>query len=299
MKILITGGSGLIGSHFVNTYIDKYQFDILSRQGSGCAHLFTSAKTLTFIKNIEQKSNLNEYDAVINLAGEPIVDKRWTTKQKRKICQSRWKLTHHLSKLINDSTSPPATFISGSAVGFYGRQGDDEINESFTKVYPEFSHRVCKIWEDKAKLAQAKTHVCLLRTGIVLDPKKGALSKMLPAFKCGVGGKISHGNQYMPWIHIQDMVRAIDFLLTNPSSEGVYNVTAPTPVTNKEFSKTLAQTLHRPDFATVPAFALKLLMGESADLVLYGQNAIPHHLLKEKFEFKFPTLEPALQDLLS
>ena len=295
MNILITGGTGLIGSAFINKFKHKYRFDVLSRQRSSALKILKNQNIINHLSDIE---SLDKYDAVINLAGEPIVNKRWSKAQKIRICQSRWQLTNKLSKMFNDASSPPHTFISGSAIGFYGRQRDDEIIEEHQDVYPEFSHRLCKVWEDKAKLAQQKTRLCILRTGVVLDKNKGALAKMLPAYKFGLGGRLSTGNQYMAWIHIDDMVNAIEFLLTNKDCSGEFNVTAPKPVTNKEFSQTLATQLHRPNVATMPAFVLRMLFGEMADLLLYGQNVIPKKLLDNEFEFQYPTLDKALNNLL-
>ncbi|WP_068545145.1 TIGR01777 family oxidoreductase [Thalassotalea crassostreae] len=295
MNILITGGTGLIGSAFINKFKHKYNFDVLSRPNSGALQLLKNVKIINHLSDIE---SLDKYDAVINLAGEPIVNKRWSKAQKIKICQSRWQLTNKLSKMFNDASSPPHTFISGSAIGFYGRQRDEKIIEEYTDVYPEFSHRICKVWEDKAKLAQKKSRLCILRTGVVLDKHKGALAKMLPAYKFGLGGKLSRGIQYMSWIHIDDMVNAIEFLLTNEQCYGEFNMTAPKPVTNKEFSQTLATQLHRPNVATMPAFVLRLLFGEMADLLLYGQNVIPKNLLDNDFKFQYPTLDKALNNLL-
>ncbi len=299
MNILITGGTGFIGSSFIRKYQDKHHFTVLTRNPDKLAEIFGHRRNITALEKLYPRTDLNDFDAIINLAGEPIVNKRWTLKQKRKICQSRWKLTNKLSKLINDSTNPPRVFISGSAVGFYGRQGEEPITESFKQIYQEFSHRVCKVWEDNARLAKDKTRLCILRTGIVLDAKQGALKKMLPIYRCGLGGKLSHGQQYMPWIHIEDMIDGIDFLLDNTLCEGEFNFTAPNPVTNKEFSRTLANTLNRFDIAPVPAFALRLLMGECADIILYGQNAIPERLQQHKFTFTYPSLDKALANLLN
>ena len=298
MKIFITGGTGLIGSAFINEFQSDYQFDVLTRHPNHSNGHFNDNKNITFINDIKQLTDLNDYDAVINLAGEPIVNKRWSTLQKRAICQSRWQLTNTLSKLINDSTSPPKTFISGSAIGYYGRQGAEPIDEQFVGFHPEFSHRICKVWEEKASLAQNKTRLCIMRTGIVLDKQNGALKKMIPAYKLGLGGRLSHGNQYMSWIHIEDMIQAINFLLNNNDCQGHFNLTAPTPVTNKEFSHTLAQTLNRPNLATMPAFVLKILLGEMSDLLLFGQNVVPAQLLAQQFKFKHPNLKPALEHLL-
>ncbi len=298
MKILITGGTGLIGSAFINKFQHKYQFEVLTRQETPLSCFANPTKNINIINSLSHLKNLDDYDAVINLAGEPIVNKRWSQKQKHLICQSRWQLTEEISKLIIDSSQPPKTFISGSAIGFYGRQGDIEIDEEFTDVHPEFSHEICKLWEEKAGLANDKTRLCIIRTGVVLASHGGALSKMLPAYKWGLGGKLSHGQQYMSWIHIDDMLNGIDFLLNQTSCRGIFNFTAPSPVTNAEFSKTLAATLNRPNLATMPEFVLKLLFGEMSDLLLFGQKVIPKKLLAQHFHFNYPQLAGALDQLL-
>ena len=299
MKILITGGTGLIGSAFINKYQSKYKFDVLTRQKTAVQCYFQDPTNISFIHDLTSLENLDDYDGVINLAGEPIADSRWTLAQKRLICQSRWNLTKQLSKLINDSSAPPAVFISGSAIGYYGRQGHTPITEEHDSPYPEFSHRICKVWEEKALLAKDKTRVCIARTGVVLAKDKGALAKMLPAYKFGLGGRLSNGNQYMSWIHIDDMVAALDFLLQNEQCDGVFNMTAPKALTNKEFSKTLANTLKRPNLAIMPAFVLRIMFGEMADLLIFGQNIVPQRLLEQQFKFKYPQLPAALKDILS
>ncbi|WOH38501.1 TIGR01777 family oxidoreductase [Thalassotalea fonticola] len=297
MNILITGGTGLIGSAFINKYQHKYNFVVLTREPIKARNHFPSSNKINFIDTLNNKADLSDFEAVINLAGEPIADKRWSLRQKRAICQSRWKLTNKLSHLINASANPPKVFISGSAVGYYGRQGNTEINEHYEDINEEFTHKICKVWEDKALIAHDKSRVCLLRTGIVLANSGGALKKMLPAFKFGLGGRISSGHQYMSWIHIEDMIDAIEFLLNNLDCQGAFNLTAPTPVTNAEFTIALAKSLHRPSFATVPAIVLKVLLGEMSDLLLYGQKVLPEHLLSQHFKFTYPNINIALAEL--
>ncbi|TKB45752.1 TIGR01777 family oxidoreductase [Thalassotalea mangrovi] len=295
--VFITGGTGLIGSHFIRTYQDQYRFTVLSRQHTPIMASDINVAALTVVNDLQAFANFNDVDIVINLAGQPLVEQRWSRKQKQKICQSRWQLTEQLSKLISDSESPPECFLSGSAIGYYGRQGDQDIDEDFTEVYPEFSHQVCKVWEDKARLCQNHTRLCLLRTGIVLDRNRGALAKMIPAYRLGFGGKLGDGKQIMSWIHIQDMVDAMQFLIEHQDIKGAVNMTAPNPVSNKAFSKALASSLNRPDFATMPAFVLRGLFGEMADLLLYGQRVLPIALLKAGFMFKYSELEDALQQI--
>ena len=243
--------------------------------------------------------DFNNIDVVVNLAGEPIAEKRWTKTQKYKICHSRWEITKAISDAINEVENPPELFISGSAIGIYGRQGSQPITESFADFHKEFTHTVCETWETIADLAMSQhTRVCILRTGIVLDKSKGALNKMLPAFKLGLGGPISNGRQMMSWIHIDDMTRGIVHIINNKSISGKINFTAPTPVTNEDFSKTLCHLVKKPCIFRVPKPVLRLLLGEMSDLLLWGQNVIPEKLSTNGFEFEHKELSSALQNLI-
>ena len=299
MKIFITGGTGLIGRALIselNSGFDQPELTVLTRDAEHAESLLpSSVRLITSLNSLD----LSEYSAVVNLAGEPIVNKRWSDSQKQELCNSRWRLTEDIVKKINAEVSAekPIRFISGSVVGFYGRQDTQVITEEFKKPFPEFSHVLCQRWEDIA--IQATTaNTCLLRTGIVLSNQGGALSKMLMPFKLGLGGKVASGEQYMPWIHIQDMVAAIIFLLKHPVLTGPYNLCAPHPVTNLEFSKTLASVLRRPCLLPMPEFVLNILLGEMSELLVYGQNVAPQKLLDAGFHFNFPSVREALQDLL-
>lgn len=297
MNILITGGTGLIGRYFIEKYHHDYRFTVITRNINHAQKILPA--NCEFIDDLQSLTDLSAFNAVINLAGEPIVDKRWTSKQKSIIEQSRWQTTEKLVALIHNSESPPSVFISGSAIGFYGRQSTQPINEQFQAFYDEFSHHLCAKWESLAQhAASSTTRVCVLRTGIVLADNGGALAKMLLPFKLGLGGPIASGKQYMSWIHIKDMVNAINHLLTRPISQGAYNLTAPHPVNNKQFVKALGKALNRPAFMPMPEFSLRMLMGESADLLVYGQNVVPEALLREDFHFLYPHLDEALSALL-
>jgi uncharacterized protein (TIGR01777 family) len=246
------------------------------------------------------KEAIENCDVVINLAGEAIADKRWTRSQKVKICQSRWQLTHQLTDLINQADAPPSLFISGSAIGIYGSQNEQPIDEKFTDFHEEFTHTVCHQWEQEALSASSnKTRVALLRTGIVLAKNGGAIGKMLLPFKLGLGGMIGNGKQVMSWIHIDDMVEAILHIKDNIDIEGPVNLTAPNAVSNHVFSGALAKQLNRPCLLTTPKWVLKILLGEMSELLINGQNIVPAKLVSSKFTFKHPTIEQALNDLLS
>lgn len=295
MNILITGGSGLIGRALIMA-LKADNIIVLTRHPEKSAKkLPSNIKLITSLNNVD----FNSLDVVVNLAGEAIVDKRWTPVQKARICQSRWQTTQDLVEKIQAATSPPQCFVSGSAIGFYGRQNGQTIDENYQNIHPEFSHEICQQWEQIAQQASSeKTRVCLLRTGIVLAKQGGALKKMLPAFKFGLGGPIANGQQYMSWIHLDDMVAIILAAIYQPELSGAINATAPMPVTNQEFSETLSTTLNRPCLFRVPAFMLRLIMGESADLLLYGQNVLPRKLLNNHFKFQYPSLQIALKQLL-
>lgn len=297
MNILITGGTGLIGRHFIDTFQNSHRFTVLTRDIAHAQKQLTTS--CGYINSLSELSDLNQYDAVINLAGEPIVDKRWSDRQKRVITDSRLQTTEELLKLFKQSASPPGVFTSGSAIGYYGRQGSQAISEQYTDFHPEFSHQLCADWEALAlKANSVATRVCILRTGIVLANDGGALDKMLLPFKLGLGGPIGSGQQYMSWIHVNDMVKGIAFLLESANAQGVYNFTAPHPETNKHFAQKLCRALRRPCLLPMPTFTLKVLMGESADLLIYGQNVVPEKLQHEGFKFDFPHLEQAFEQLL-
>lgn len=297
MKILITGGTGLIGKALVcQLALNHHDITVLSRSPQKVYSHFCNE--ITCWTQLGDKKNLDDFDAVINLAGEPIADHRWTPSQKQKLVSSRCELTQKLVTLLKAGSTPPSIFISGSAVGFYGSQGDPIVTEQ-TPAKPEFTHELCAQWENIALEAQTPlTRVCLLRTGIVLSTQGGALPKMSKPFKLGLGGKLGNGQQYMPWIHIDDMVNAIVFLLEDKQAKGAFNLTAPHPVRNSEFTRILGKVFKRPALMTVPASVLRLIMGESATLVLGGQQAIPEKLLNAGFEFRYPQLEDALNDII-
>ncbi|MDP5134676.1 TIGR01777 family oxidoreductase [Rheinheimera baltica] len=296
MHILLTGGTGLIGSALVAQWQQQHKLTVLSRSAEKAQRrLGTNVKVISTLTDVD----FNTVDVVVNLAGEPIVGKRWTAAQKLVLCNSRWHCTEQIVLAIKAASKPPKLLISGSAIGVYGAQQSQCISEDYSHYHNDFAHQLCQRWETLALEAESpSTRVCILRTGIVLAKAGGALSKMLPAFKLGLGGRIGSGEQYMSWIHMRDMLRLIDFLLLHPTLQGTFNATAPTPVTNSAFSQSLAEVLHRPTLLPMPAIILKFAMGEMADLLLTGQRVIPANLSKAGFEFTFPTLTPALQELL-
>ncbi|MGQ0287192.1 TIGR01777 family oxidoreductase [Pasteurellaceae bacterium 22721_9_1] len=286
MVIFITGGTGLIGQALVRKWLAQHhQITILTRSPTKALALFQHHPHLTAVDSLPVSLQAN---VVVNLAGEPIFNRRWSNKQKKRLWDSRIKLTEKLTALINAANTPPDCFISASASGYYGNTGEQAINEQQPADH-SFVASLCQQWEKAAK--SANTRVCLLRTGFVLSPQGGALQKMLPLYQCGFGGKLGNGKQFMPWIALEDMVNAIDFLIHHPSCHGAFNLSAPNPVTNTEFNRLLARQLKRPYFAQAPACLLKLLLGERAALLLDSQNMQPQKLLQQGFHFKYSQLQ--------
>ena len=296
MRILLTGGTGLIGRHLVSRLLTLGHTVCVVTRSPEKARQMLDARVEIW-PGLQNVSTLDGVDAVVNLAGEPIADKRWTHAQKQKLCDSRWAITQHISELIQASETPPAVLISGSATGYYGDLGEVVVTEE-EPPHNEFTHKLCARWEQIASSAQSdRTRVCLLRTGVVLARNGGILSKMVPPFKLGLGGPIGNGRQYLAWIHIDDMVNGILWLLDN-DLRGPFNMVSPYPVRNEQFSRALGQALNRPAFLRVPATAIRLLMGESSVLVLGGQRALPKRLEAAGFTFRWYDLDEALGNIL-
>ncbi len=296
MNILLTGGTGFIGHRLMSHLRPHHQVTVLSRTPNKVYQRL--GHDIKALSSLDQLDNLDDFDAVINLAGEPIADKRWSRDQKEKICQSRWQITRQLVDKLQAGQQPPRVLISGSAVGFYGRQDDALVDED-SRPHEEFSHQVCAQWEQLAQAAESEqTRVCRIRLGVVLGAEGGALKKMLPGYRLGLGGPIGSGKQYMSWIHIEDVVNLILFLLEHEECSGPFNATAPEPITNEHFSRNLARVLGKPHFARVPAWAMKLLFGEMAELLLTGQRVMPVRLQQAGFHFRYPTLDKALKETL-
>lgn len=297
MHIFFTGGTGLIGSALIETLSSQgHSVTVLSRDVSKAK--IKLGEKVSYCASLDTLQSLDGYDAVINLAGESIAKKRWTKKQKEKLCNSRWNITRRLTELIKLSHTPPRLFISGSAIGYYGAQRDNVINEN-SEPHDEFTYQLCKKWESLAMAADGRhTRVCIIRTGIVLSNKGGMLSMLTLPFKAGLGSVLGSGKQYISWIHINDMVNGIIFLLDTPEARGPFNFSSPNPVTNKRFCNVLSTTLYRPRIFHIPSFLVKMAMGESATLIVDGQRAIPQHLLDLHYRFSFEHLDEALKNLL-
>ena len=289
MKILITGGTGLIGKKLCTALLQQgHELTILTRRPA------VVSKQYKAIVSLSEWQPEIIYDAVINLAGEPIVDKSWTEKRKKYLWDSRVSLTQELVKHIEAANQKPNVLISGSAIGYYGNTGDVIVDET-TSVGSDFGAKLCSAWENEALKANIRT--CILRTGLVLDSSGGIFKKMQLPFKLGFGGCIGDGKQWMSWIHIDDYVNIVIKLLDNEKAQGTYNMVAPEPVTNEQFTKTLATKLSRPAFLNTPACFLQLILGECAELVLGGQRVSSIRIKELDYQFAYPNLKNAIQSL--
>jgi uncharacterized protein (TIGR01777 family) len=250
------------------------------------------------ISNLDELSPEVHFDAIINLAGEPIFGPRWTAQRKRVLWNSRIGLTEKLVAYIGAAKRKPSVLISGSAIGYYGDRGDTIVDES-VGCGDDFGASLCSAWERAAQAAeQHGVRVCLLRTGLVIGQNGGFLQRMLLPFRLGLGGQIGDGRQWMSWVHLADHVAMTVMLLSSPQLSGPFNATAPNPVTNLEFTQSLARMLKRPAIFPVPTVFLRLVLGEMASLLLSSQRVIPVRMVEAKFNFAFGALDDALRDVL-
>lgn len=300
MKVVVTGATGIIGAALVRALADRGDdVTVLSRSPGDAAEQLG-------MEAVGWKDPLSEpapaealrgRDAVVHLAGAPIAQ-RWTDDARREIRDSRVLGTRNLVAGLAalPEAERPATLVSQSAGGWYGARGDERLDES-APAADDFLAQVTLGWETEARRAEELgVRVVTTRTGVVLSESGGALEKMLPPFKLGVGGPVAGGRQYVPWVHLDDVIGAILFCLDTPAASGPVNVAAPEPVTNRELSHALGRVLHRPAVAPVPALAVKLLYGDMAWVVTTGQRAVPARLLELGYEFRRPELEDALRD---
>jgi len=300
MKILLTGGTGFIGRSIINSsFFEGAEFIVLSRNPKEFQQ-YVNAK-VKFIKSADEIKPNQKIDAIINLAGENIAAKRWSFKQKQELANSRLKATEEVLRVISKLKTKPEILINASAIGYYGSWADEDITEETTPK-ENFTHILCKKWEDLAIRANNSFGVrtCIIRLGVVMG-WGGALEKMLLPFKLGLGGKIGSGKQYFSWVHIYDVLGAIRFLIDNKNCEsGAYNLTAPNPVNNYEFTKAFGKILNRPTIFPMPALVVKLLFGEMGEtLLLKGQRVLPKKLEEAGYEFKFQNINEALEVIFS
>lgn len=292
MHCLITGGTGFIGS-------------ALSKKLSANGHDVTILSRKSFPRNSGFIQNINNiqkpYDVIINLSGENLSHHRWNAAVKKEIVASRIETTQSIINYIRQAEVKPKSLLSGSAIGVYGHSLTERFNEISALVDESFTATLCKDWETIANQAKDDgVRVCNLRTGIVLANNGGALKEMITPFKFGLGAQLGDGKQWMSWIHMADWTGALLFLIEHPELSGPVNLTAPNPVNNAEFTKTLAHALRRPIFLKIPNPIANLLFGEMAEaLLLQGQHVIPQKLIESGYQFKYNTLKEALNDIIN
>ncbi len=304
MRLLLLGCTGFVGKELVPALLKEgHELCIVSRKNVNNLKLNISLDRFKFLKiDVSKKQNwsnknlinhLKDSDGIINLIGEPIADKKWTESQKEEIKKSRINSTKFLMETLKNARINPKVIINGSAIGFYGTSLTKEFNENSASGN-DFLASLCEKWEEVAAQKPFFSRLVIFRIGIVLEAEGGALGKMLPVFKIGLGGPIGDGNQWMSWIHRSDLCGLIIKALVEKQFSGVFNAVAPEPVLMKDFSKTLGRCLNRPDLLPVPGTILKLLLGDGAKLVLEGQKVKSIKLEEKVYKFKYPLLEKAI-----
>ncbi len=297
MKIVIAGGSGFIGKKLTDLLIvEGHKVIVLTRKEK------TSSNDVTYVEWLKEglmpEKELEDVDAFINLAGVSINDGRWTLKHQKQIYNSRMAATDELVRIIETLPQKPSVLINASAIGIYPASLDAEYTEEFVNNANDFLGRTVYDWERKAKQVEKYgVRTAFMRFGVVLGDS-GALPLMMLPYKLFVGGTVGSGEQWMSWVHIKDVVRSILFAVTHEKLNGPVNVTSPSPLRMREFGKTIGSALKRPHWLPVPSLAMKWVLGQKSKLVLEGQKAIPKVLMEEGFEFSFPKLDLALEDLL-
>lgn len=304
-NIIVTGGTGFVGRSLITELLKKdpaiNKIYILTRGLDKAKKKFDDLQdkieVFSDFKEIDKKIN---FKYAINLAGEPIADKRWSVDQKAKLRQSRIETTKELVEFLTKLSKKPKALISASAVGYYGSQGYERLDED-SEAKEEFTHFLCKDWENETLKAEKHgIRVCITRFGVILGKDGGALKKMITPFKMGLGGKIASGEQIMSWIHLRDVVRGITFLLYNKNLKGKFNFCAPNAVSNRQFTVSLAKAVSRPAFFDMPLFVVKLLFGEMGEILLTkGQNVYPRALLNAGFNFKYRRIDSALRNIVN
>lgn len=301
MRLLITGATGFIGQALIQQLLqaptatpDGWQLTILTRNIPKARQLF--GEQADYLGNLDGLTSLADFDGIINLAGEPIGNGRWSAHRKQLICHSRWDLSQRLVTLFMANEQRPKVWLNASAIGYYGPQDSRPLDEH-TPAGHDFPAHVCQRWESIVEQVAPHTRLCVIRIGLVLHPDGGALAKLLPPFKLGTGGPIGSGQQIMSWIHRADLVALLLFLLQHSEANGVFNGTAPQPVSNKIFVQALGQALRRPALVPVPSAAIKLMFGEMGSLLLTGQAALPRAALDAGFTFQYPDIQSTLQQL--
>ncbi|MDX5476717.1 MAG: TIGR01777 family oxidoreductase [Bacillaceae bacterium] len=300
MDIAIAGGTGLVGQALTEYLIDNgHTVFILTRDTSNKKNTDQLKYVEWLTGNATPEVELHSVGAFVNLAGESINSGRWTEERKHRILESRIASTKEIVRIMNAMVNKPSVLVNASAIGYYGTSETDVFTENNQVAGKDFLATTVSQWEEEA--LQAETfgiRTVLTRFGIVLDKEDGALPRMILPYKLFAGGTVGSGKQWMSWVHIQDVIRIIEFCIKNESIQGAVNVTAPHPKRMHEFGKTIGKVMNRPHWIPAPSFALKIALGEMSDLVLKGQKVMPAKLERAGFDFSFPNLEEALEDIL-
>jgi uncharacterized protein (TIGR01777 family) len=300
MKVAVTGATGFVGRRLVERLLERGdQVVAFSRDAAKAKQILPGVEAVTYQPTVsgDWQQAVDGCDAVVNLAGEPIGEKRWTPSQKQQILESRQLGTRKIVEAIAQAQQKPQVLVNASAVGYYGTSETARFDET-SPAGDDFLAEVCQAWEAEAQAVTATgTRLVILRFGIVLGPG-GAIAKMVPIFQLFAGGPIGNGRQWFSWIQREDLVTLLLRTIDQPSLSGTYNATAPNPVRMSELSQILGQVLQRPSWLPVPAFALEALLGEGAQVVLEGQQVLPERLLNERYGFQYPDLKVALQQFL-
>lgn len=298
MKALITGGSGFVGRALCAHLAGRgHVLTVLSRNPAKAARVLPAS--VRIVSSLDEIADDAFFDGIINLAGEGIADRRWTQARKQALLDSRVGVTEALTKLVDRLQRKPAVLVSGSAVGFYGDAGAVELTESSPAVRRDFTYLLCEAWEKSARdLGRRGVRVCILRIGVVLG-RGGMLARLLPVYRLGLGARLGSGQQWLSWIHLEDLLQVVTDCFEQAGAEGVYNAVAPQPVSYAKFHEALAQACHRPALFAAPALPLKLVLGEMSVLLLGGQRVLPARLEAQGFSFRHPTIDQALAAICS
>lgn len=296
MHYLITGGTGFIGKALCRRLLDEgHRVSVLTRDYARAR--MSLGRDVELLRELQELEAGERVDIIVNLAGAPIADRRWSASRKAELVNSRVEVTRQIVQLVQRLEHRPQCLISASAVGFYGASDARPLTEQ-SPANNEFSHELCKRWEEEArKVEAAGVRTCIIRLGIVLGPGGGMLQKLLTPFRLGLGGRLGSGSQMMSWVHRDDVVEVICRLSEDASLEGVFNLTAPAPVSNAEFTRALAGALRRPALLPLPAWFIRLVFGEMGDrLLLHGQCVMPARLQEAGYGFRYRDIREALRD---
>ncbi len=299
MHYLISGGTGFIGKPLVAALRgDGHEVSVLTRDYAAARKRLGSDVTL--LRSVDGIAADQPIDVVINLAGAGIADRRWSARRKRELLDSRVRTTQDLVQLVQRLRTRPDCFLSASAVGYYGASDDRPLTETEPAVTSEFTHELCRRWEEEAlRVSALGVRTVITRFGVVFGPDGGMLARLEWPFRLALGGRLGSGRQMLSWVHRDDVISAIRFLIDDERHSGVFNVTAPKPVSNADFTRALARAVHRPAIMHMPSAVVRLLFGEMGDrLLLHGQCVMPARLQESGFEFLFPGVDEALQQAM-